>query len=158
MENFAGKGAVLTERDLIERTGLSEDAIRRTRLAKLKNGADWFRSESDMKIHYTVEGVRKLQAALGGIEIAPPSEQTASAMTQAMPLAEKTAAPMVCSPSSGVALRVERVCPNPIWVQCRMGDGLVNVRVRNNRQMERGKFLNPCVLKNGGWVFEGRCW
>jgi hypothetical protein len=152
MENFVGKG-VMTEREVMDATGMSEDAIRRTRLAKLKNSEDWFRDESDMRIHYTEKGLRRLQEALGGIEIAPPCEKTAGAGTEGAALGEKRAG--VGDP---VSLRIERVCPNPTWVQCRVGNDLVNVRVQNNRQMERGKLLSPCVLKNDGWVFKGRCW
>ncbi len=50
-------------------------------------------------------------------------------------------------PDGDVALatmRIERLCPNPIWVKCRdpKTRDLVNVRVRNNRVMRLGQPIN----------------
>ena len=146
----------MTEKDVITSTGLSEDAIRRTRLAKLKNGADWYRDEAHMRIHYTENGLRKLQEALGGIEIAPPAAGPTPAPAQPPPSSKKIAPPM--DQDARRTMVVERICPNPTWVECRVDGVLVKVRVRNNRQMARGKVLEKCAVTQGAWVYSGRCW
>jgi hypothetical protein len=158
-ENFIGKGgsvAAMTEKDVIAATGLSDDVIRRTRLSKLKNGADWFRDEASMVIHFTEKGLVRLQEALGGISIAATPPIVAGAGADAMLSSKKDGA------ENGAAqvrsFTVERVCPNPTWVMARDGEELVKIRVTNNRQIVRGKLLKDCVMRSGCWVFRGRCW
>ncbi len=158
-ENFIVKGAPMggmTEKDVIAATGLSDDVVRRTRLAKLKNGEDWSRDEGTMSILYTEKGLVRLQEALGGIVIAASPPVVAGAGGQPMPLAKKEGA----ADGDGMVrnLTVERVCPNPTWVMCRDGEELVKVRVANNRQIVRGKVLKDCVLKSETWIYRGRCW
>lgn len=143
--------SAMSEKDVMAFTGMSEDAIRPLRLARLEKGADWFRD--GMTIHYTETGLGRLKEALGGIEIAPPMEKTAPGMIEPVPMAKETAA----LPDTA-DLHIERVCPNPTFVQCRLNGGLVNVRVKNNRGMARGKMLVGCQNKNGTWFWAGRCW
>jgi hypothetical protein len=49
-------------------------------------------------------------------------------------------------------LVIERLCPNPTWVQCRHEGRLVNVRVANNVTMRRGLPLTVVADGNGRYV------
>jgi len=143
--------AEMSEQKVMALSGLSEEAIRPIRVARLEKDADWFRDDARM-IQYTKKGLARLQEALGGISIAPRGEIASQDAKEPLPIEKKTAAVM-----DVVDFRIERVCPNPTWIQARMQSGeLVNVRVKNNERMARGMLLADCRHDGRSWVYGGK--
>lgn len=124
-------------RALCERLGIKPrdlDVIRRDALDK---GVDYYWSAG--RHFFRPSGVRKIEAVVRGpgeVNEDPPAAAPAEVVIESPSL----------EPQQRV-LWVERLCPNPIWVQCRDAGVLVNVRVWNNRILRRGQALT--VMEDG---------
>lgn len=134
----------MAEAELLQLVGITADDLGEIRTTQLmfeehvvRKSRGYFYSEDGLQAILAIVGAK---AAEGG-----PGEKTALASQPAAASREKTA-----------SLVVERCCPNPIWVQCRVDGALVNVRVADNRRMVRGTRLNGCRFLAGRWAWDGR--
>jgi len=57
----------------------------------------------------------------------------------------------VVSVPDELTVSIERLCPNPTWVMCRVAGKLEQVRVRNNRILDRGKRVK---IRNVGFHWQ----
>lgn len=127
---------IRSEADVAAASGLSEHDLRKLR-EQMTRGRDWAMKKG--AVWFSQSGLDQIAALAGGpIEQAEPSEKKPAA---------GPIAPVV-------ALRVERLCPNPTWVQARVDGALVAVLVPNNRGMLAGK--NGTVLPRCQKMQDGR--
>lgn len=135
---------VLSEGEVLQLVGCTAADLKKVRAEHLTCDEHFVRKSR--RFWFSEEGLKAILAVFG------------AKAADAADLAEKSA-PAVAGDASGqkkADLVVERCCPNPIWVQCRVGAELVNVRVYDNRRMVRGTRLTGCRFMAGRWAWDGR--
>lgn len=94
----------------------------------------------DGKWQFLPSGVAKVREWFNTSESPPVTEDE---------LEEAVPAPV--APVGPEVLRVERICPNPRWVECRREGRLVPVRVQNNAWLRRGQPVTVLPDGDGRW-------
>lgn len=132
---------VMSEAEVAERTGLSAADVAQFRKEHLYVDQHW--QKKGREVRYSQDGLEAILGALGvhgGQKTIEPEKEALEAAGAAS--------------DAILMMEVERVCPNPLWVQCRDGAELKNVRVHDNRRMRRGTRLQVRLVAGG--VLEGR--
>lgn len=89
--------------------------------------------------YYTSAGISRLR------EVIAESDRAADMASSSSSQGDHKADPLVAD------FVVERLCPNPTWVQCRRDGKLVDIRVYNNRVMRRGQPLRAVLDGDNRW-------
>jgi hypothetical protein len=134
---------------LAEAAGISRSLLRKLRLEHLQDEVHYKKDARGLV--YTQAGVEALRGLLDPEgAVLPDLEKNAAQRAEEGDGAEKI------GEADGLrTLTVERLCPNPTWVRCRVDGAMVNVRVRPHR-LRVGKKLYGCRLIGGTWIHTGR--